>query len=608
MDTVNLQTLDVEPSDRLGLAFPSGDFDTYEALADAGFGRVRLAVSWDRIQPTPWEWRFDGLDAQITILTSLGIEPLLTFYSDADWATRTGDNRALNDIPWSMTLWDAFVGTTVARYADMVDVYQVANEFAGINNVSGGWGGTPGELVAYVDTAYHAVKAADPGSTFVMGGVASFASDIALVNLGYATFEPSQLLSATTETRYTVEEARSSMMDALVEARLLYPLENAHYDKADVHLYGDRSLDGLRVELMEDITGRTVISSESGAPSDVGTGEPSPSDFFTSSVMGNLSALAAGVEAVYWFQDYETGASYYNRYVALRDADGDPKPSFWAKKLLANYLTEDAVVTAPAEGVYRIHSASDGDAAVGFAADLQAAAPDFDFAVRDVWVLEDPATGLLQRWDTSAPIAPDDFVIADTGWLADAAAFTPEMPEGVPVGSSALAFLRAVTQRTKIDMLRDGEVVDQFWYTGNLTLQEASLDKLGLSITSSGAIDNDLGLGHGVLGVASFFESLEDAARIDADEAIVVEISPTARQDDRPVLWIEADGIEAGETVRFDAYMDGTRVAAEERALTPGEIYFDPGLDFDRVDIGAGIDSNFALQMLEIEWFVASHG
>ena len=102
MDTVNLQTLDVEPSDRLGLAFPAGDYRTYEALADAGFGHVRLAVSWDRIQPAPMQWNVGGLDAQITVLASLDIEPLLSFYSDADWATRSGDNRALNEIPLNM--------------------------------------------------------------------------------------------------------------------------------------------------------------------------------------------------------------------------------------------------------------------------------------------------------------------------------------------------------------------------------------------------------------------------------------------------------------------------------------------------------------------------
>jgi hypothetical protein len=40
----------VSPSDRLGLAFPWGT-DTYPALAANGFGVVRIAASWNLIQP-----------------------------------------------------------------------------------------------------------------------------------------------------------------------------------------------------------------------------------------------------------------------------------------------------------------------------------------------------------------------------------------------------------------------------------------------------------------------------------------------------------------------------------------------------------------------------
>ena len=604
---IDLQDLDVEQSDRLGLAFPAGDYETYAALADAGFGRVRIGVSWDRIQSAPWRWEFEGLDAQITILASLGLEPLLTFYSDADWATRSGDNRALNEIPWTMTWWQGFIGKTASRYADFVDEYQVANEFAGLNNESGGWGGRPDQLVDYVDTAYAAVKAADPDATFVMGGVASFVADIALVNLGYATFEPFQPLSPTTETRYTVEEARSPEMDALVESRLLYPLRNARYDKADVHLYGDRGLDALRVEMLEAVTGRPVISSESGAPTVMGTAEPSSVDYFAASVLGDLSALAAGAETVYWFLDYDAATTYYNRFVPLRDAEGEPKPSFWAKKLLATYLVDDATVTALDGGLFHIQSVSEGAALIGFVAELEAAAREAAVAISDIWVLEDPEAGRLRRLEPGESLAPGDFVAADTGWLAAAAAETPDEPDGVLTGSSTVSFLRAVTDRTRVEMLRDGDVVDTFWYTGDLALPSAELDRIGLTLQAGGESDGALGLGHGVMGVASAGESGDGASRIDLDERLAIGIAPTDRPDDRPVLRIAADGVEDGETIRFAAYRDGARVSSAEAPLTDDVILFDPGPGVDRIEIGAGADTDFSVKLLEIFWYSGGH-
>lgn len=603
---VDLRTLDVEPSDRLGIAFPAGDYETYAALADAGFGRARLGVSWERVQPAPDEWNFEGLDARITILTSLGLEPLLTFASTADWATRSGDNKALNEIPISMEVWEDFVGTVAARYADFVDLYQVANEFVGFNNLSGGWGGTPFELVEYVNTAHDAVKASDPGAAFVMGGVASLVADIALVNLGYAEFDPEQLLSPTTSMRFSVDDVQSPLMDFLLEWRLRYAIENARYDMAAVHLYGDRGLDALRIELIEDLTGRGVISTESGAPTFDPGRAPSPTDYFAASVMSDLGALAAGAETVYWFQDYASDPTFYNQHVPLRDANGDPKPSFWAKKLLATYLVEDAVVSDAADGVYRIRSASEGEVVMGFAKDLADFARGLPFWMSDIWVLEDPDTGLLSRLELGDTPAAEDFVVIDTGWLAAAADARPRGHEGVSTGSASLSFLRAVADRTKIDMLRDGELVDEFIYAGVSEIQKAELDRLGLTLSAKGDAEASLGLGHGVLGVASDGENAREAGRIGPGEALVIEIDPDAGGGDHAAIRLDAVDVAGFGRMRFVAYRNGERVANEEMCFDEDGILFDPGLAFDAVEIGTDLFCSFSLQILEVEWYQAT--
>lgn len=410
----------VTPSPRLGLAFPLNDSSSYEALADAGFGKIRISASWNLIQPTATNWNWSGLDGRIAAMTANGIEPLLTFYSDAAWATSPGDNDAKNLMPDDVTTWSVFVGAVSARYGDVVKNYQVANEFEGIDNRSGGWSSTPENLVAYVDAAYAAVKANDAVSTVIIGGVASFTADIALVNLERADFAPSQALSPTTSMSYTVEDARSPEMDALVESRLIRPLSEATYDAVSVHLYGNRNRDDARIELVRDLSGRRpVISTESGAPTWTGLA-PTDLDYFTGAVFGNLNALAAGAEAVFWFLDHDTGAAFYNQHVALRDAAGDPKPTMWGIKLIAAYLTSEATVDELAPNVFTVKNAVRGDAIFGFWSDIVRVGALDTLSVPQLWVLDDPRTGNFQRLKADETPSPEAFVVADEGGFAPA--------------------------------------------------------------------------------------------------------------------------------------------------------------------------------------------
>lgn len=648
---LQLNELDVPQSDKLGLAFPISDPKTYAALADAGFGAVRLGVSWQLIEASDDAWNWAGLDSRIKALTDAGIKPLLTFYSDAVWATSPGDNDAKNLLPNDMAEWAEFVGATAARYGSLVDDYQVANEFSSINNRSGGWASTSEALVTYVNTAYDAVKAADPQSTFVMGGVASLVADMALVNLDRATFEPSQPISATSSMTYTVKELRSAEADALIAERLLIPLQQARYDQAAVHLYGDRTLDALRIELISDLSGgRPVIVTESGAPTYDGTTTPTGVDYFATSALSDLGAIAAGAETVYWFQDYITGSTYYNQLIALRDENGNPKPSLWAKKLLAIYLTDDAKVTTAAEGIYHVASPTGGDALMGMGSSFAASDLYGAFGTNDVWVLEDPSTGGMRLLSPGERPADSDFVVTDNGWLerfvgggdqnpvptpipepTPEPTPTPEpIPEPIPeptptpepaptpieepipepvyitvqTGSVGIEFAKRSLLQTEVSQTVDGKVVATNVYSGQKKVSSISLDQLDITLSAAApGTSAALCWKTGRFGVISGNESKADAQQIDGNERLIIEFDRLLAKGDFQSLSLTAWDAANGETAVFSAYHNGILVASGEETFASGSVSFDPGVTFDRLEIGAGAYDAFALRGIEVDLF-----
>ena len=173
--------MQVAPNPRLGLSFPGAQARYYRYIAAAGIGVVRLSVSWERVEPDPGRFDWSGMDERIGALQAANLQPFLTFESDAKWATRPETQGVRNAAPTDLGQWQAFVSKVVERYDldgrdDMpglrapVRFYQAANEWESDSNRSGGWVGSGGDLVAYVNAAHDAAKAADPDIIFVLGG------------------------------------------------------------------------------------------------------------------------------------------------------------------------------------------------------------------------------------------------------------------------------------------------------------------------------------------------------------------------------------------------------------------------------------------------------
>ena len=363
-----LSQLRMAPHPRLGLAFPGARRIYYRFLPQAGLGVVRLGVSWREVEAQPYAYRWTPLDMRVVQLQRMGIDPFLTLYSDAQWATRPNTHGVKNGTPLAMDVWTRFVGVLVERYDGdglqdapgllrPVRYFQVANEWMSSRNRSGGWAGTHDELIAYINASYRVVKARHPDAVFVLGGIASMNLDLMVLHEGMATYTARQRLRAGDQVELSPAKARDPIYNALI-AGAYGVLETARYDAADVHLYGPVDRDQVRIRLVRTKTaGRPLVSTECGGPS-LDYQVYTPAAHFLAAVDRNLTTLSEGLEFALWFRLGEhAGATWGNRRVALLDAAGRPKPAFHAYRLLSYVLRDMERVERVGPGHFVVHRA-----------------------------------------------------------------------------------------------------------------------------------------------------------------------------------------------------------------------------------------------------------
>lgn len=362
---LRLRDLSFRPNPHLGLAFPGNLVKYYKVISDAGIGVIRLSCPWSAREPQRGQYDWSGLDERILTLNGLGIEVFLTLDSDAPWGVESTTVGARNRPPLDMAVWQEFVSRTVERYdADGVDdapglktptrYFQVANEWIGENNKSGGWSGTQDQLIALFNASYDAVKKACPEAKFVLGGIAAINLDIMVLTTGLddytavAGYEPDSDVVLTSALQND-PEAQAYTQDAI------RVLAATRYDYADLHLYGPVDfLDSRLTMVRQEVGSKPLLSSECGGPSRAYEETITPEDHFMSVMDYNLHGLSRGLQFLLWLRlgEGETGVTWGNMEVPLFDLDRQPKGGYWAYMLLAAILDDFKDITRESDGVY----------------------------------------------------------------------------------------------------------------------------------------------------------------------------------------------------------------------------------------------------------------
>jgi hypothetical protein len=157
-------------------AFPT----LMEALRESGAGWARARVNWSWIQPDPppagYVWG-PYHDDKLRLVAETGVQLIATVSDAPDWAA---DSPCSPVYPERLDEFAQFLTDLVNRYKEPpwnIHHWELVNEPDGTwpNGWAGGLGcmGYDGDqYAAMLAVAYPAIKAADPGATVLMGGVA----------------------------------------------------------------------------------------------------------------------------------------------------------------------------------------------------------------------------------------------------------------------------------------------------------------------------------------------------------------------------------------------------------------------------------------------------
>ena len=426
--SIELSKIAATPNPRLGLAFPGDNTRYYPLIAQAGIGVVRISVQWKLVEPRPGQFSWNGLDKRVIALQALGIDPFLTFESNAEWGTVAETRAVKNARPRDPAQWKRFVNAVVERYDGdgqndvpglhrPVRYWQAANEWISDTNKSGGWIGSADELISYIRLTFDAVKAANPNAIFVLGGIAAFNLDVYLVARGGHDFTVRQRWSKNSETVLTVPQMRSREVAQIIDERVIPVLKNSPYDIADVHLYGPENRDAARISVIRNLTNKPVLSAECGGPSlDYGA-QYSPENHFIAVVNRNLGVLAAGGRFCLWFRLGESsGSTFGNQHTALYKSNGTAKPGVFAYRMLSQLLDVGTSAIRIAPDLFELRRSDGTKVQIGWNGGAASARSFASKNGEDAYCLEDAGRGRLIS--DAAKCHPDALVVAGSKLLA----------------------------------------------------------------------------------------------------------------------------------------------------------------------------------------------
>lgn len=127
---------------------------------------VRIFVTWAKLEPKQGEISSAWMHNWTTLIDARppGVKVIVDFVEAPSWAT---GSSAPNAPPSNPAEYAKAIGYLATRWAGKVAAFEVWNE----EDSSGWWGGEVGAYTEMLKAAYAAVKAADPETMVVLGGL-----------------------------------------------------------------------------------------------------------------------------------------------------------------------------------------------------------------------------------------------------------------------------------------------------------------------------------------------------------------------------------------------------------------------------------------------------
>ena len=284
------------------------------AMASIGLKWVRVDADWDYIQPTSAS-SFDWSATDQVVLAADAAHMNVDLLIDASpaWANSSDSGGTFTE-PASATAFATFAGEVAARYGPLgVHAYEIWNE----ENTQAFWLPTPDPsfYTSMLKDSYAAIKAAEPDSTVISGGLSPATTD-------GTDYSPIDFLTD----MYAAGAAGS--FDALGFHAYSYPALPDTPESWSGWSQMDQTSPSIRSVMAANGDGlKQVWITEVGAPSDGpdGVGTAAQAEEITQVVESAKASPWIGETFFYTYQDSATDPDYFG----LLNADGSQKPA-WA--------------------------------------------------------------------------------------------------------------------------------------------------------------------------------------------------------------------------------------------------------------------------------------
>jgi len=320
--TPSASTLTAGGAAQFGLSDP--DFGSESASQQAadlanmksiGLRWVRVDAGWNWLEPEQGTFVWGALDQEVQSIEAAGMHPDLIIDETPSWAVDPAAAGNMWGEPASASAYGTFAGQVAARYGPMgVNTYEIWNE----ENYQMFWAPAPDPSLytSMLKDAYTAIKAVEPDSTVISGGLAPAADDSA------GDIAPIEFL----QDMYA--DGAEGSFDALGDHAYSYPALPDTYETWSGWSQMDQTSPSLRsVMAANGDSAKQIWITEIGAPSagDNSVGTTGQAQDVTQAVAAAKSTSWIGAEFFYTYEDTSDADNF-----GLLNADGSAKPAWTA--------------------------------------------------------------------------------------------------------------------------------------------------------------------------------------------------------------------------------------------------------------------------------------